>query len=97
MSASASAKIHTLRIIAAIAIMSFSIVCYFASVLYPIYIAFSIIIIFPTLALVFRKRKTRTVGLLQGVALQMAAVAPVAIAQLTGFVWKSSCGIGPRI
>jgi hypothetical protein len=89
MSASASAKIHTSRIIAAIAIMSFSIVCYSASVFYPTYIALIIIIIIPTLALVFLKRKTRTVGLLQGVALQMAAVVPVAIAQLTGFVWKS--------
>jgi len=29
------------------------------------------------------------IGLLQGVALQMAAVVPVAVAQLTGFVWKS--------
>ena len=36
-----------------------------------------------------RKRKTRVVGLVQGVALQMAAVVPIAIAQLTGFVWKS--------
>ena len=89
MSASASAKIHTSRIIAAIPIMSVSIVCYSASVLYPIYIAFSIIIIFPTLAFVLRKRKTRTVGVLQGVVLQMVAVVPVAIAQLTGFVWKS--------
>ena len=69
--------------------MSVSIVCYPASVLYPTYIALIIIIIIPILALVFRKRKTRTVGLLQGVALQMAAVVPVAIAQLTGFVWKS--------
>ena len=54
----------------------------------PTIVAFIIIITIATLAVIFRKRN-RWVGLLHGVAFQMAIVIPVAIAQLTGFVWKS--------
>ena len=54
----------------------------------PTVVAYVIIIAIATLAVIFRKRN-KWVGLLQGVALQMAVVVPVAIAQLTGFVWKS--------
>jgi hypothetical protein len=53
------------------------------------FIAFLIVLVTSTLAIVFRKRKIRVVGLIQGVALQMAVVVPVAVAQLTGFVWKN--------
>ncbi len=57
--------------------------------MYPSLIAYFIIITIVTSAVFFRKRKSRAVGMIQGVALQMAIVVPVAIAQLTGFVWKS--------
>ena len=40
-------------------------------------------------AFVTRKRNSRWAGLLQGVALQMIVVIPIAVLQLTGFVWKS--------
>ncbi|MBL6998155.1 MAG: hypothetical protein ISR75_06945 [Phycisphaerales bacterium] len=52
-------------------------------------VAFLVVAGIPTIAIVVRKRKSRVVGLLQGVALQMAVVVPIAVAQLTGFVWKS--------
>ena len=57
--------------------------------MYPTSIACSIIIITATLAVVFRKQNARLVGLIHGVTFQMLAVVPVAVAQLTGFVWKS--------
>lgn len=55
----------------------------------PTFTAFIIIITIPTLAVVFRNRRTRWIGLIQGIALQMAVVVPISVAQLTGFVWKS--------
>ncbi len=58
-------------------------------VLSPVIMSYCIVLLITASAIVLRKRKTRIVGLLQGVALQMAAVVPVAVAQLTGFVWKS--------
>jgi len=42
-----------------------------------------------TLAIALRSRTSRWIGLVHGVALQMAVVVPIALMQLTGFVWKS--------
>ncbi|MBC8309758.1 MAG: hypothetical protein H8E83_04485 [Planctomycetes bacterium] len=40
-------------------------------------------------AIITRKLKSRWAGLVQGVSLQMTIAIPIAILQLTGFVWKS--------
>jgi hypothetical protein len=52
---------------------------------YRIYHLIAVVI----LAISLRNRVSRWSGLLQGIALQMAVAAPIAILQLTGFVWKS--------
>ena len=41
------------------------------------------------IAIITSKLTSRWAGLLLGIALQMAVAAPIAILQLTGFVWKS--------
>ena len=56
---------------------------------YPPIVAYCITITVAVLAVCFRKRNVRWVGLVQGVALQMAVAVPIAILQLTGFVWRS--------
>ena len=57
--------------------------------MYPTWIAFVLLISVLGAALFLRKRTSRFVGLIQGVAMQMIIVMPIAILQLTGFVWKS--------
>ena len=55
----------------------------------PTFTAFLIIITIATVAVIFRKRRNRWIGLIHGIAFQMAVVVPISVAQLTGFVWKS--------
>ena len=74
---------------ASASMISVCIVCYPSSMLSPTFTALIIIITMTTLAVVIRKQRTRWIGLIQGIALQMAVVVPISVAQLTGFVWKS--------
>jgi hypothetical protein len=58
-------------------------------VLYLTTLAFIITVVLCVLAVCYRKRNARWVGVVQGVALQMAVAVPIALLQLTGYVWKS--------
>ena len=55
----------------------------------PAFLAYAIVMSVITVSIVFRSRPNRWVRLVQGVVIQMIVVIPIAIAQLTGFVWKS--------